>query len=62
MSARVLAALRDVRDLQLEGTMLIRRLEALRSTYRLSPPDEYDEQNEQEARVIRIVCSDGLVG
>ena len=57
---RVSNALRDIRDLQLKGTMLIRRLEALRSTYRLNPPEADDDQSDQEIRVIRIVCSDGL--
>ena len=58
---RVLASLRDIRDLQLEGTGLIRRLEALRMTYRLNPPDEgEDDPSSQEPQVIRIVCSEGL--
>ncbi len=56
---RVEAALRDVRDLGLEGDALIRRLEALRARYRLSPPDP-EEAAEREPEVVRIVCSDGL--
>ncbi|MDP3064163.1 MAG: hypothetical protein Q8O40_13280, partial [Chloroflexota bacterium] len=56
---RVEAALRDVRDLGLEGDALIRRLEALRGRYRLSPPDP-EETAEREPEVVRIVCSDGL--
>jgi hypothetical protein len=59
MPARVEAALRDVRDLGIEGDALIRRLEALRMTYRLNPPQEDDSQ-EQALEVVRIVCSDGL--
>jgi len=55
---RVEAALRDVRELQIEGDALIRRLEALRNTYRLNPPEE--EATDREPEVIRIVCSDGL--
>jgi hypothetical protein len=55
---RVAAALRDIRDLQLEDEVLIRRLEALRATYRLNPPVEDDEGDYQEPEVIRIVCSD----
>ena len=43
----------------LEGDSLIRRLEAPRSTYRLNPPED-DGTADQEPRVIRIVCSDGL--
>jgi hypothetical protein len=59
---RVVATLRDIRDLRLEGDVLIRRLEGLRHTYRLNPPDEEDVAPEPAAEVIRIVCSDGLVG
>jgi hypothetical protein len=55
---RVEAALRDVRELQIEGDALIRRLEALRNTYRLNPPEE--EATDREPQVIRIVCSEGL--
>ncbi|MBI4199683.1 MAG: hypothetical protein HY535_04330 [Chloroflexi bacterium] len=58
--ARVEAALRDVRDMQIEGDVLVRRLEALRMTYRLNPPQDGD-MGEQEPEVLRIVCSDGLV-
>jgi HKD family nuclease len=58
----VLPELRDIRDIGLEGTGLIRRLEALRQRYRLNPPTE-DETSEttMEAEVVRIVCSEGLV-
>ena len=56
---RVLGPLRDIREFQLEGEALIRRLEALRSTHRLNPPDDNAPQT-QEPQVIRIVCSDGL--
>ena len=57
---RVEAVLRDVRDLGLEGDALIRRLEALRGKYRLSPPDP-EEATGQEPEIVRVVCSDGLV-
>ncbi len=60
LPARVEATLRDVRDLQIDGDALVRRLEALRMTHRLNPPQE-DDAGEQEPEVIRIVCSDGLV-
>ncbi|MBI2917236.1 MAG: hypothetical protein HYY01_04505 [Chloroflexi bacterium] len=59
LPARAQAALRDIRDLQVEGDSLVRRLEALRITHRLNPPDETDSAD-QEPAVIRIVCSDGL--
>ena len=57
----VLPELRDIRELGLEGTSLIRRLEALRLRYRLAPPEE-DEATEttMETEVVRIVCSEGL--
>ncbi len=57
---RVEAALHDVRDLGLEGDAIVRRLEALRERYRLSPPDP-EEGREQEPEVIRIVCSEALI-
>ena len=59
---RVVGALRDIRELQVQGDALVRRLEALRATYRLNPPDEEDEGAPEEVQVTRIVCSDGLVG
>jgi len=57
----VLPELRDIRELGLEGTSLIRRLEALRLRYRLAPIAE-DEVGEttMETEVVRIVCSEGL--
>lgn len=62
LPTRVAAALRDIRELRLEGIMLVRRLEALRNTYRLNPPEEDDDQSDQGTQLIRIVCSDGLTG
>jgi hypothetical protein len=59
LPTRVVEALQDIRDVQLEGEALIRRLEALRARYRLNPPEE-DEAEDLEPQVIRIVCSDGL--
>ncbi len=58
----VLPELRDIRELGLEGTSLIRRLEALRLRYRLAPIAE-DEAGEMtmETEVVRIVCSEGLL-
>lgn len=38
LPARVEAALREIRDFQIEGDSLIRRLEALRESHRLNPP------------------------
>ena len=60
LSAQVESALRDVRDLGLEGRMLRNRLEALRERYRLNPPDGSDRGAAVDPEVIRIVCSDGL--
>ncbi|MBL7165796.1 MAG: hypothetical protein ISS55_04850 [Dehalococcoidales bacterium] len=58
----VLPELRDIRELRLEGTGLVRRLEALRARYRLAPPAE-DEGGDStmETEVVRIVCSEGLL-
>ena len=55
-------ALGEIRDLRLEGRVLRIRLEALRERYRLNVPDDSDAARPPEPEVIRIVCSDGLVG
>ena len=60
VSAPVERALGEIRNLHLDGTVLRRRLEALRERYRLNPPDDSGQQP-QEPQVVRIVCSDGLV-
>jgi hypothetical protein len=58
----VLPELQDIRNLSLEGTGLIRRLEALRVKYRLAPQaEEETTQPTMETEVVRIVCSEGLV-
>ena len=62
LSAQIESALRDVRDLGLEGRLLRNRLEASRERYRPNPPDDSDRRGAVEPEVIRIVCSDGLVG
>lgn len=59
---RVIGVLRDIRDLRLEGDVLIRRLEGVRHLYRLNPPEEDEVPTAPSAEVIRIVCSDGFVG
>ena len=61
VSAPVESALGEIRNLRLEGSVLITRLEALRERYRLNPPDDSERSQTQEPQVIRIVCSDGLV-
>ena len=55
------SALGEIRNLRLEGSVLLTRLEALRERYRLNPPDDSDRPQAQEPQVIRVVCSDGLV-
>ena len=58
----VVQDLEEVRRMQIEGASLIRRLEAMRSRYRLNPPDADEAAPEPaDAEVVRIVCSDGLV-
>lgn len=52
--------LTEIRNLKIEGDALIDRLDALRDRFGLNPREAYDNQPDT-ARVIRIVCSDGLV-
>ena len=52
--------LEDIRRLNLTGTVLITRLEALRERFRLNPPDDTATRQPPEPQIIRIVCSDGL--
>ncbi len=54
-------AIGEIKNLRLEGSVLLTRLEALRERYRLNPPGGDDSQRGEEPQVIRIVCSDGLV-
>ena len=61
VSPQVESALGEIRNLRLEGSVLLTRLEALRERYRLNPPDDADHSQPTEPQVIRIVCSDGLV-
>ena len=61
VSPQVESALGEIRNLKLEGGVLLTRLESLRERYRLNPPDDSDRAQPQEPQVIRIVCSDGLV-
>lgn len=53
-------ALDEARKLHLDGDSLVKRMEALRERYRLNPADE-EEGTRGEVKVLRIVCSDGLV-
>ncbi len=61
VSAPVESALVEIKDLRLQGTVLLTRLEALRERYRLNPPDDANGGGAPDPQVIRIVCSDGLV-
>lgn len=61
LSPQVESALGEIRNLRLEGSVLLTRLEALRERYRLNPPDDTDRSQTVEPQVIRIVCSDGIV-
>ena len=60
VSPQIESALGEIRNLGLEGSVLLTRLEALRERYRLNPPDDTDRSQSAEPQVIRIVCSDGL--
>ncbi len=53
--------LADIRSLQLTGSSLLTRLQALRERYRLTVPESTDHSVPTPS-VIRIVCSDGLIG
>ena len=61
VSPAVDEALTEIRNLKLDGEVLVRRLEALRERYRLNPPEISDSSGEEKPEVVRIVCSDGLV-
>ncbi len=61
LSPQVENALTEIRNMRLDGQVLLRRLDALRFRYRLNPPDDSDVSQHSEPQVIRIVCSDGLV-
>ena len=54
------SALDEIRRLGLEGSVLVRRLEALRERFRLNPPDDSEQAQPAEPQIVRIVCSDGL--
>ena len=60
LPSRVESHLTEIRSLQLTGSALLARLQALRERYRLTVPDSTD-QGAPTPSVIRIVCSDGLV-
>lgn len=61
VSPQVESALGEIRNLRLEDSVLLTRLEALRERHRLNPPDDADGALPTEPQVIRIVCSDGLM-
>ena len=61
VSPQVESALGEIRNLRLDGSVLLTRLEALRERYRLNPPDDAELSQPAEPQVIRIVCSDGIV-
>ena len=46
--------------MQITGAALLTRLRALRERYRLNPPEQFDNAV-PTPRIVRIVCSDGLV-
>ena len=52
--------LTEIRSMQITGAALLTRLRALRERYRLNPPEQFDNAV-PTPRIVRIVCSDGLV-
>ena len=49
VSPQVESALGEIRNLRLEGSVMLTRLEALRERYRLNPPDDADRSQPAEA-------------
>jgi HKD family nuclease/superfamily II DNA or RNA helicase len=63
LPGNVINEVAEVRKMHLEGIGLVRRLEALRTHFKLNPPDPDEEAEPADAvDVIRTICSDGLVG
>ena len=60
LTSQVESHLTEIRSLQVTGSALLTRLQALRERYRLNPPDDAN-QSAPLPQVIRVVCSDGLV-
>jgi hypothetical protein len=56
------SALQDVRRYSLSGDQLLVRLEALRHRFRLNPPEAEDSVAQPDTEIVRIICSDGLIG
>jgi hypothetical protein len=52
--------LAEARRMQLESRHLVVRLEALRTRFKLNPPEEDEPDLDQSTEVTRIICSDGL--
>ena len=61
LAPQVDAALTEIRNLRLQGDVLVRRLEALRERFRLNPRDVSTQTEDFQPEIVRIVCSDGLV-
>ena len=62
LAGPVESALQDVRRYSLSGNQLLARLGALRHRFRLNPPEDEDASAQHDAEIVRIVCSDGLIG
>ncbi|MCY3921979.1 MAG: C-terminal helicase domain-containing protein, partial [Chloroflexi bacterium] len=62
LSTQAEEALSDVLAIQPEGAALLARLEAICERYRLRVVDSDAQTEPPEQEVIRIVCSDGLLG
>jgi len=50
----------EARRMQLAGGQLVVRLEALRTRFKLNPPEDDEPDPDQSTEITRIVCSDGL--
>ena len=56
------SGLQAARRYILSGGQFQVRLEALRHRFRLNPPEIDDSSTQPDAVIVRIVCSDGLIG
>lgn len=50
----------EARKMQLTSRQLVVRLEALRTRFKLNPPEDDEPDLEQSTGITRIICSDGL--
>ncbi|MDP9378754.1 MAG: phospholipase D-like domain-containing protein [Chloroflexota bacterium] len=63
LPSNVLTEIKEIQRMELTGSSLIGRLEAIRQRHRLNPPEAEDiGAVPADGEVVRTICSDGLVG